>query len=300
LVKSCLPPPLDDAEEHTGARPLFLLGLERGGTTYVQRLLNAHGQIVLWGENGGLVTYLRRSCERARNIRAVDETVYRGSDALSTAWTAWCARFENEALVTASRDLLERLYRSDDVAFWGFKEIRHGNKPDIVFLRSLFPQAVFLTLLRHPRDVLMSLLHVRWCPPSLGTDDGTSVRRFLRTYKRTAKAFIWARHRYPDHVRVLHYEELNDERAVCELFTPVGLEVGPEDHRRLKLAREARVGSSFAELARTVDPAVVATAHDQYERALVPFLTSLDTRTFEQLITWYPDLAGDSPGVRPG
>jgi hypothetical protein len=50
-----------------------LLGFQRGGTTFTQRLLNCRNEVLLWGENHGIVGgYKPRSGSTSERVTGIE------------------------------------------------------------------------------------------------------------------------------------------------------------------------------------------------------------------------------------
>ena len=275
----------------SSATPLFLLGLHRGGTTYVQRILNCHRRVVLWGENGGLVTHLRRAHGRAGNLQRAEAARYQEFDTFAARFIPWASRVDQDGLLRAMARFVRDLHRAEPpAAFWGFKEIRHGNRGDLRFLRSLFPEARIALLVRHPRDVLLSQIHVSWSRPTRRANAASRARRFVAQYVRATRAFLELEAEHPGLTRLFRYEELLRRPAVGRLFTWLGLDLDAADRDRLRAVRSARVGSSFSDVGRPLDAGVVDDVSAAFDAQMTSTLKTLDARVTEPLITWYPDL----------
>jgi hypothetical protein len=273
--------------------PLFLLGFHRGGTTYVQRILNCHRRVVVWGENGGLIAQLRKAHDRARNLRPSDVARYQEFDAFAR-FVPWASRVDQAGMRRAMAHLVRDLHRAAPPAlFWGFKEIRHGNPRDLRFLHALFPEARMLLLARHPRDVLRSQLHVSWAPRRRHGDASTA-RRFAKRYLGVVTAFADFTAEHPEQVRLLSYEQLLRQAAIRKLFAWLGLNLGRADLARVRSVRAARVGSSFSDAAGEADAAAVDDVLHALAREMASSLDTLDARVRRLLLGWYPDL--EEPG----
>jgi Sulfotransferase family len=232
-------------------RPLFLLGFHRGGATFVQRLLNCHRQVTIWGENGGLVSRLRLlHRDFAQFANPVDVAEFARFQEFTTWYEPFVSPAGGDGLLAAMAAFLESLYAVDGSLIWGFKEIRHGNPRDIGFLRQLFPGAGLVLLIRQPRELLNSQVHVAWSPAQ-GVATKVYVDAFIKDYLRTVMAFSRAAKRWPDQAWIYSYEALRDrEDVLAGLLSRIGIGEKDMDSDLMDQVRGTRVGSSFGESGR--------------------------------------------------
>lgn len=149
--------------------PVFLLaGGGRTGSTLIQRLMISSGEVMIWGEHGGIILpQLRRLLYQTRawfekaNSRTHLADFSKGGHA---AWIpninpgepymlAGCRAFLEQSLGAAARDL--------GYPRWGFKEIRYG-ADEVRLLQALFPRAGFVFLVRNPASCLRSMKSTQW------------------------------------------------------------------------------------------------------------------------------------------
>jgi hypothetical protein len=151
--------------------PVIILAMGRSGSTLLMRLLNCSPDIVIWGEHNGFLTAFGRAfhaltCAFAKdcmhNSERFVETVLNQQPIIlgrGERWSCeWVNGFTKTDVLSAFRTLIVDLLaeRVPNRVRWGFKEIRyHGEEID--FLRTLFPRAQFVLLLRNPVHVLQSI-----------------------------------------------------------------------------------------------------------------------------------------------
>jgi hypothetical protein len=151
--------------------PVIILAMGRSGSTLLMRLLNCSPDIVIWGEHNGFLTAFGRAfhaltCAFAKdcmhNSERFVETVLNQQPIIlgrGERWSCeWVNGFTKTDVLSAFRTLIVDLLaeRVPNGVRWGFKEIRyHGEEID--FLRTLFPRAQFVLLLRNPVHVLQSI-----------------------------------------------------------------------------------------------------------------------------------------------
>jgi hypothetical protein len=221
----------------------------------------------------------------------MDPRLYQTFDAVAPKFIPWASRVDQDGLRRAMAAFVRSLHRAQaPAAFWGFKEIRHGNGRDLRFLRSLFPDARILLLLRHPRDVLRSELHVSWTAAPRRRDAASRGRRFAQRYVRVFRAFLACAAERPELTRLLRYEDLLALPEIRQLFAWLDLELDPAARRRLRAVRSARVGSSFADVGRPLDPALADAVIASFDAQMASTLKTLAPSVREPLLRWYPDL----------
>jgi Sulfotransferase family len=275
-------------------RPLFVLGFHRGGATFVQRLLNCHRQVMIWGENGGMVSRLRLLHQAfAEFAFPVDVEDFARFESFTTRYEPFVSPMDADGLLIRLADFLESLYKTDGSLVWGFKEIRHGNPRDIGFLRQLFPRAGLVLLVRQPRELLNSQVHVAWSPAQ-SVDVDEYVTSFTKDYLRTIAAFSGAATRWPDQAWVYSYEALRDrEDMLAELLSRIGVGATGIDGGLIAQVRGTRVGSSFGEFGRgrDVPPDEAATALGRLDELLSASLAEPRYKPVrETLQRLYPEL----------
>jgi hypothetical protein len=142
-------------------KPVFLLGVGRCGSTYVQKIICENSPVWLWGEHDGLLTGLFQNFKRARESKTLNNFSYRhahksASERLKKGnnITAWILPFLPDDLDVIERNLVADLFgRCLPFAHhrWGFKEIRYGPKSGVPDrLLKIFPNCRIIHLVRDP------------------------------------------------------------------------------------------------------------------------------------------------------
>lgn len=218
-------------------RPVFLFSTGwRTGSTLLQRLLCSHPDILVWGENRGVVDQLERVQKTLQGLQQLSrEHVehFRARGAMG-----WIAMMNPpiEAFEEGLRRLLESYFAVPAREFgrsrWGFKEVRHG-LASARFLQRLYPEARFLLLARHPQDCLASArAPVRGEEPAKGSilAEAGGPRGFLEHWARIAEDFTADWTGIP-HL-LLRYEHIVDDpdQAIEEIAHRLDVDPKEFDH----------------------------------------------------------------------
>jgi hypothetical protein len=141
--------------------PVFIFAASwRTGSTLLQRIVNASGEIFIWGEP----TFLP---EAAKLFSRVDghfnKSQWNRKSGRRPGVGKWVPIIspQPERAKTAMRAFFETLYQEETRRFgarrWGFKEVRANATAHMKLLGSLWPNAKFLFLVRDPYDMYRSV-----------------------------------------------------------------------------------------------------------------------------------------------
>ena len=213
-----------------GAQPIFIVGVERSGTTMLRLMLNEHPDIAIPRESWFLIdlmdslprtgTLNDRQRERAIQLM-LRHPRWRDMDIDDREFAE---RVRNLSLPTLA-DVIETVYRihllRTGKTRWGDKT--PGYLIEIDRLRQVFPRAQFIHLIRDARDVSLSLWRKGWFGPHL--------RNATRHWAETTRTGIEQGRRLPpDCYHEVRYEDLVREpdkqlRSVCRFLE---LDYAPE------------------------------------------------------------------------
>ncbi len=168
--------------------PVFLISTGRSGSTLVQRLLNCHPDLVMWGEHHGFLaglghTFNRMFIEGGENPFPRAATGNPGPAQLlptlhdPTAELEWANPYTAEEFAGQLRDFISGYFggKLPPGVRWGFKEIRYHQHGQYEMLRLLYPAGRFIFLRRNPLKVARSKL-LAWSADGLGDDVPLSDR----------------------------------------------------------------------------------------------------------------------------
>jgi hypothetical protein len=233
-------------------RPVFILGAGRSGTTLLQRLLNSYPDTLIWGEHAGVLQHLAQGFYRGLEDPSLLRHARPLADVLADTgarehWQAWMTWFSCDEWTATFRRMVESLFCPGGLpgkAYWGFKDIRYGNRPEdrtLEFLHTLFPDALFVFIVRDPLNVMASRRRMA---------DGIRTFGALRDAAALWEARYrryWAWHSVSDVQSFwVRYEELIQGRGdVIRLLETLGKTLGEE--QQAVFASASGRGSSFGD-----------------------------------------------------
>lgn len=159
-----------------GERPIFLFGVGRCGSTFLQLQLSRMQDVWIWGEHDGILRNLLDWGKQTHSLKELSQYSFgvNVDDMQSfiaepfqgnATHLAWLNGFKAEDVDDAQRSAVRLLMRSRIPAGksrWGFKEIRYGIDDDVPRdLLKLFPEAKLIHTVRHPRKIIESAI-VEW------------------------------------------------------------------------------------------------------------------------------------------
>ena len=213
-----------ESRRATSGGPVFAVSTGRSGSTLVQRVLNCHKDLVVWGEHfgflNGLANVYVQMIDPNQRLFPVAPDQNSGPSILLPTLRDYAAPLEwvnpwslEEFKVLLTNFILSYFAgRLEDGQRWGFKEIRYNALPVLHMLRDLFPDGRFIFIHRDPLEVTRSKVfaftkEARWSRLS----DGEKRQRIevmlneVHNHYRVHEAFM---QRNPALGLVVHYEEI--------------------------------------------------------------------------------------------
>ena len=203
------------------AKPLFLIGAPRSGTTILTKLLNAHSRIVLTNETA-VFLQLNDMINKSR-IGAKAGIPFGKS--YNHLWS--------HHLRTNAKQLIESYYEQivlqenkENLAYWGEKHPHLSNC--LPFVSELYPEAMYVYVVRDPRDVACSLAEMNGVPIRQAID---GWKLFSRKYEAFIKSIPSER------LKVIKYEDLVYDYgvALADLFEALNLDMDDSSEQYLTM-----------------------------------------------------------------
>lgn len=158
-----------------GARPFFLLGAPRSGTTYATKLLDAHPDVLMTNEVR-IFTFFEHAFAE---IPTGDRGGLHCSRSFGPEFVA--------TLRTQVRTIVEQTFAriaisvdKPQLRYWGDKNPHHSSALELI--EEAFPDAVYLRMQRDPRDVVCSIaeMHGKMVDAEATANPGMLQRLFGR------------------------------------------------------------------------------------------------------------------------
>ena len=238
--------------------PVVVASMARTGSTLLQRALNTHPDLTIWGEHNGFLTDLmhaHRTITKHRHTRLMaqgrdlsDMLVGPLSD--PEKFIPWVGSFRPREFTEATRRYLVDLFASPlpQNVRWGFKEIRYG-ADEMRFVRQLFPKTQFLVTVRDRRSQIRSRMLAFDAPPSddHGQFTDEALRAEVAVHERKwidrMSGYVEFAQQFPARTRIYRYEDLGQPGFdYAGVFDFLGLE--PTDPTLLAQVTEARAGTT--------------------------------------------------------
>lgn len=252
---------VDDSPEPR-TDPVFVLGLMRSGTTFVQRLLNCHPELTIWGEHGGALQPLLAELQPvvfdahhrqriAQGFKSRDSVIGTIDDA--EAFDPYVSPVPPEAYETLVDDviraqLVELFSRGLPAGTrWGFKETRYAGT---VFrsLGRVFPAAQFVFVTRSVEPWMSSVVRAPFRddlrPEQLDDADAVedALESLLRLWTQRTTASLSFIEDDPERRLLISQEGLRTTEAAATIADRLGM--GPLPDPPLSRVLSSRAGSS--------------------------------------------------------
>jgi hypothetical protein len=154
---------MSNCEKILSSKPIFIFASgQRCGSTLLQRLLNSHPSILIWGEHDG---YLYAFLNNLQELLKWEEKFGNNRETyLSQGYDTFVPNMvpSRDQINEAAKNYIVSLFGVPaahlNKPIWGFKEVRYGIEM-ARFLQKLFPEAHFIHMTRNIVDCFVSLKH---------------------------------------------------------------------------------------------------------------------------------------------
>lgn len=250
---------MQDTEISRWDRPVFVASMGRSGSTLLQRLLNVHPELTIWGEHGGFLKGLLDSyavtLHDANRDNLIDGYDNRasviGELVEKDKFKPWVSPFRPVDLQDRLRELMVDLFTNSltpDIR-WGFKEIRYS-KNEIAPLMEMFPHAHLVILARDLDGYSMSRFFAFGNTDfDLESDDGrtqasTKLGQMRHGWMTRYRGLLEVRDQFPDRTSLVSYSDLAPgSKRPAQLFDELGEKLPSTD--AIEAVLGAKTGSSF-------------------------------------------------------
>ena len=200
---------LSEQARLAGARPLFLIGAPRSGTTILSNLLNAHAEVLLTNETAVFVQ-LNAVIEKSR--KCAREGIPFGR----TYRDLWAAnlRERSKRLIESYYERIAAHENRESIKYWGEK---HPHLHTCLhYISELYPDAIYIYAVRDPRDVACSMAQMNGVAVDRAVEN---CLRFIGKYEPFVASLT------PGRVKVVRYEDLvvDYESVLSDTLRVLGL-----------------------------------------------------------------------------
>ena len=202
-----------------GAKPLFVIGVPRSGTTMLARLLNSHPEIVQTYETAAFLLFDSMIKNTKRGFKA---GILYGKE-YSALWSDHLARSARGIIEDFYADILVEEGRTR-LRYWGDKHPHHD--ACLPFIERLYPTARYIYLVRDPRDVACSIAEMNEC----AFPDAMDVwLRISRSYE------AFCAEVGPERVHLVRYEDVvvAYEQTLEKIFAWLDVEFSDDQRQKI-------------------------------------------------------------------
>jgi hypothetical protein len=227
----------------THERPVFLLTTGRSGSGVLQRALNCHRDLVIWGEHFGFlasavaaIVRMRDPAQKHYPLRPEDN---RGPACVlptlrdPAAALEWVNPWSMQEYIAMLRAFVSDYFaaRLASGQRWGFREVRYNTMPVLRGLQLLFPRAHFVFLKRDLTEVARGRVQAaieggHWARLS-ATERRARIHSMLREVREQFRVIDDFAVAEPGAATVSDFETLvaQPERELTRLLHHIGLDV---------------------------------------------------------------------------
>lgn len=235
----------------TATAPLFVLGFYRGGTTFLQRMLNCFEDLAIWGEHSGFLRDFARAYGSIRTsaVQKVNVADYANFSIYAGRFVSWANGFDADGFLAWQRSSIARLFDCPPGLRWGFKEIRYNDTEMMQYLTALYPDCRILFLTRNPADILISRMLVRW---ESRFKDPAEIEGYCREFEAEWQVALAAAREMQctsSNLAFVSYESLvEDQHIPSDLLDFLQVDSRTLNQSLYRRTLQSRAGSSFGDV----------------------------------------------------
>ena len=188
----------------TSRKPIFIVGFPRSGSTLLERILDAHPQIVGTGEDSvfnGMLGEVRDGIIQASATGSLVSVVQAFANRIDSITRERWAELERNSNGEESSSIEPRY----------FVDKMLSNYKNIGFIHMLYPDALILHIAREPMDTVFSSFKHEFPPGKLDyTSDMESLAHMYRNYREIMDH--WDEH-LPGRVTHIRYEDIVHDKT---------------------------------------------------------------------------------------
>ncbi|MBD3618697.1 MAG: tetratricopeptide repeat protein [Chromatiales bacterium] len=228
-------------KEGCAPQPIFVVGFPRSGTTLMEQILGAHGQVLPAGE----LTFMGDIAHHSGRELS-------GVNASYPEWLLQLPTEQSSEVLASLRDRYLAIARGTlgEVAADWFVDKMPLNQNLLGLVYLLFPESPIIHMVRHPLDSCLSAFMASFNQGNAYSNRMDTTARF---YARSSKLTLWYRDHLPLRYKAVRYEELvaDQERMTREVLDFVGL---PWDDACLSFHESKRVArtASYAQVTQKI------------------------------------------------
>jgi len=194
----------------SSARPVFILGMPRSGTTLTEQIISSHPLVYGAGELSAMPDLIRKT---TREAQLAGETI---------GFPGWAELFEQEKFAELAQGYLDRIAEYNADALRVTDKMPH-NFQNVGLIASMFPNARIIHVMRDPVDNCLSCFQQNFAMPHTYSTNLGDVGHHYREYRRLMAHW---REVVPTPIYEVQYEELvqDQERVSRELIAFCGLD----------------------------------------------------------------------------
>ena len=216
-----------DSQRRLETTPIFVLGLQRSGTTWLANMLCRHASCIgIQSEDHQGIhesvyfSHFSRSYGNLSDEESYSRFVRHFSQSdfflLSDVSPSWFSEFSDRGYATIFHGLMEHVALRGGATHWVEKSPHHSLH--CYELAELYPNAKFVCILRDSKTLIPSLLSAPWRPRTPYPLRALAILRTCMTYTLYTKHLVQFAEKMPN-AKLVRYEELteNTEKELTRL-----------------------------------------------------------------------------------